>query len=517
MTSAPCIEPYGTAGFFIELPGRGQAELRALREQIALLLPGADVVLGGGALAVLDVPPTAALASEIQRLLRLPLSPRPAGALHELQVVYDGIDLDETAQLTRLTPAEVARLHASVEYEVEVQGFLPGFAYLGELPRELRLPRLATPRPRVSANNVGIAERYTGIYPFDSPGGWRLIGRAVEPRLFNPTASPAMRLALGDRVRFVPTPAEAAPVPPRIRPRTSFEPGRAGLIVERVTGAVTVQDGGRPGLRGAGIPPSGALDAALLARANASLGSARDQAALELWLGGATVRAETARGEGLWVSLDGEPMCLAAGERLEIEPSAGAVRYLAVEGGVAVPEVLGSRSTLLVARLGGYEGRALRPGDRVPVGSEPARAGASAAFLGGAKAPASASRSLYPAPPDAPDAPVRLDPGPHAARLGHHFEQLLAGDFVLSELSDRVGLRLEPGAVDGAPFELERPVPVVRGAVQLTPNGTLVIFGPDHPVTGGYPQIGVVRPDSFAALTARRPGARVRFIASAPP
>lgn len=504
------ITQYGPSGFFIELSG-SSAALRAHRDRLVQALPGADVVLGSGTLAVLDVEPTPALAEELQKLLTSPIEPAPRGALREINVVYDGVDLDDTSRQTRLSQAEVVRLHASVEYEVELLGFLPGFAYLAELPRELRLPRLSTPRPRVTAGSVAIAGSYTGIYPFDSPGGWRLLGRAVEPRLFDPTRSPAMRLAPGDRVRFVETPASAAPVPPRIRPRLPLEPGRSHLVVERVTGALTVQDFGRPGQRGAGIPPSGALDPALLERANSALGNAPGAAALELWLGGAVVRAEGS----LWVAVDGAPQYLTDGEQLELEPGVGAVRYLAVKGGVRVPVVLGSRSTLLVARLGGYEGRALRPGDRLPVG-RPGPRPDSLGSLGGAPPAAFAARGATRAPQfAAPDAPVLVDPGPHAASLGTRFEQLLAAEFTVSPLSDRVGVRLEPGGVKGAPFELERPVPVVRGAVQLTPNGTLVVFGPDHPVTGGYPQIGVIRPDSFATLAARRPGARVRFMAPA--
>ena len=98
---------------------------------------------------------------------------------------------------------EVIRLHTSVVYRVYFLGFLPGFAYLGSVPEQIAVPRLETPRARVPAGSVGIAGRQTGIYPLESPGGWRIIGR-TELSLFDPQREPPTLLHPGDRVRFVP-------------------------------------------------------------------------------------------------------------------------------------------------------------------------------------------------------------------------------------------------------------------------------------------------------------------------
>ncbi|HSQ62913.1 MAG TPA: carboxyltransferase domain-containing protein [Polyangiaceae bacterium] len=133
----------------------------------------------------------------------------------ELVVRYDGPDLAEVAGEVGLSPGEVARLHQSAEYEVSFLGFLPGFAYLAGLPERLVVPRRSTPRPRVPKNAVAIAGPYTGVYPFASPGGWRLVGTLVDvevraassleraapvpPELFS--AEGAL-LRAGDRVRF---------------------------------------------------------------------------------------------------------------------------------------------------------------------------------------------------------------------------------------------------------------------------------------------------------------------------
>ena len=102
-----------------------------------------------------------------------------------------------------IAPEEVIRLHSSPIYDVCFLGFSPGFAYLGGLPEILHTPRLATPRQSVAAGTVGIAGSQTGIYPVDSPGGWRLIGR-TPLRMFDPAAVPPTRLQPGDRVKFSP-------------------------------------------------------------------------------------------------------------------------------------------------------------------------------------------------------------------------------------------------------------------------------------------------------------------------
>lgn len=119
----------------------------------------------------------------------------------EIRVAYDGPDLDDVARAAQLSSAEVARLHAAATYVVDTIGFAPGFAYLTGLDARLRQPRRATPRPRVAAGSLAIADAFTAVYPFDSPGGWHLIGRAVDTRMFDERGA---LLQLGDRVRFVP-------------------------------------------------------------------------------------------------------------------------------------------------------------------------------------------------------------------------------------------------------------------------------------------------------------------------
>ncbi len=128
------------------------------------------------------------------------------GRLVEVPVVYGGRygpDIEFVAEHNGLTIDDVIEIHSRPVYRVYFLGFLPGFAYLGGMDERIAAPRLERPRLKVPAGSVGIAGRQTGIYPLESPGGWRLIGR-TPLRLFNPAKEPPTLLQPGDRVKFVP-------------------------------------------------------------------------------------------------------------------------------------------------------------------------------------------------------------------------------------------------------------------------------------------------------------------------
>ena len=112
-----------------------------------------------------------------------------------------GPDIGDVAAHNRITVENVIRVHSSMDYLVYMIGFTPGFPYLGELPSPIACPRLATPRIKVPTGSVGIAGTLTGIYPVESPGGWRLIGR-TPLRLFDEGSDPPSLLRAGDYVRF---------------------------------------------------------------------------------------------------------------------------------------------------------------------------------------------------------------------------------------------------------------------------------------------------------------------------
>lgn len=130
----------------------------------------------------------------------------PESRYLNIPVIYggeQGPDLNEVAQHSGLTPAQVVELHASVDYVVWFLGFQPGFPYLGGLPTQLAMPRRAEPRLQVPAGSVGIGGAQTGIYPLATPGGWQLIGQTTLP-LFDPHKDEPVLLRPGDTLRFVP-------------------------------------------------------------------------------------------------------------------------------------------------------------------------------------------------------------------------------------------------------------------------------------------------------------------------
>jgi allophanate hydrolase subunit 2 len=250
------------------------------------------------------------------------------------------------------------------------------------------------------------------------------------------------------------------------------------LIVERIGPLATIQDRGRRGLAHEGIPPSGPLDPEAFALAVHAVGAT---SAIELPLAGARFAVE---GEVL-ASIDGEPP--RRFERvLEVAPCPRAVRYLAVRGDLDVPVVLGARATLPTVGLGGFEGRPLAIGDRIPIGS-------------GGETPR-VGRTV----PDPDAAPLPVLPTDDT--LDALFEHV----FKVDPRSNRIGTRLSGPAI-GRPSADRLSRPLVPGAIQLPPDGQPIVIGPDGPTTGGYVVVGVLPLGSRARLARLRPGSELRF------
>ena len=140
---------------------------------------------------------------EVMRLAMVPGGASIEGVREvEIPTRYEGPDLLETAERSKLSVAELVALHSGRIYRAFFLGFLPGFAYCGVLDPRIVAPRLVRPRERVPAGSVAIADGQTSIYPFDSPGGWRLIGR-TDVRVFDGAKEPPVLIRPGDRVRFI--------------------------------------------------------------------------------------------------------------------------------------------------------------------------------------------------------------------------------------------------------------------------------------------------------------------------
>ena len=148
---------------------------------------------------------TGSLGATLSRAINSTAAPPRRSKTVTLPVFYDPAvapDLEAVAAEAHLTAEEVITLHASVAYRVYMLGFMPGFPYLGLVPRRIAVPRLATPRTWVPAGSVGIAGNQTGIYPRDSPGGWRIIGR-TPVQVCDLSKPQPFLLEPGDQVRFV--------------------------------------------------------------------------------------------------------------------------------------------------------------------------------------------------------------------------------------------------------------------------------------------------------------------------
>ncbi|MGY4710717.1 5-oxoprolinase/urea amidolyase family protein [Mycolicibacterium sp. CBM1] len=282
------------------------------------------------------------------------------------------------------------------------------------------------------------------------------------------------------------------------------------LEVLRTGPLALLEDLGRPGLAHVGVTRSGAADRRAHRLANRLVANPDDRATVEVTLGGFAARVRGGDVDIAVTGADADPTVggmpfgtnsihrVRDGETIELGvPRTGLRSYLAVRGGIAVDPVLGSRSYDVMSAIGP---RPLRAGDLLPVGAHSGR---------------------YPDVDQAPVAAItdgvvelRVVPGPRDDWFADA-DALVHTDWVATDRSDRVGMRLM-----GPPLThrwTERQLPsegAVRGAIQVPPNGLPVILGPDHPVTGGYPVIGVVTDADKVAQA--RPGQTVRLHWSRP-
>lgn len=464
-------------------------ELRKLCEGAALIsLPNQEALDLASALAkqppegLLDAVPGARTLlllydPEVLDPARLDLSRRsdpPPPRTVRLPACYNGADLDEVARELGIRRQEVVRRHVDAEHVVSFLGFSPGFAYMtGGFP----LPRLRTPRVRVPAGSLAVADGYTGIYPAETPGGWRLLGR-VAARMFDLSAVPPALLRPGDRVVFEPIDQ----LPEITAAPAATEPSGPPLLRLIAPGAFTsVQGGPRYGLSSSGVPAGGAMDLAALAAANGALGNAPLAAALEITLAGPELEAL----QDVRIALGTEVHLLARGNRLRTGAVRRGVRaYLAVEGGLSPP-------------LAGEPLRALQRDEMLHRASTPPRSG-----------------PRPPRPPPRWGEPlieVRAHRGPQwdfFASPEHFFDR----EYRVSPSSDRRGLRLlGPALALLRPSDIP-PEGTAPGAVQVPGDGLPIVLGPDRPVTGGYAKIATVVPADFPLLAQARPGTAIHFV-----
>lgn len=428
-----------------------------------------------------------------------------------IPVVYDGEDLAEVAGLLGVPVGELIRRHTAVEWTVAFIGFAPGFAYQVCDDPFFNVPRRSSPRTRIPAGSVGLAGNYSGVYPRESPGGWQLLGR-TPLAMFDVGRDPAVLLSPGMRVRYqVADPGTPFEVPGAL---AHIEAGDDALVVVNSGLQTLVQDRGRAGSAGFGVSPSGSFDRSSARVANRAVGNAPDAALLEIAMAGATLEARgrlvvavtgaecrltvTQEGHAERPVTPGHPLILSDGDRLSIgEATAGVRSYVAVRGGVHAPRVFGSSATDLLSGIGPSP---VKSGDVLAVG--------------GAQGGTVIISDGVPAMPPTGGV-VRLDVvlGPRTDWFTEDaVRTLLSQRWTVTRASNRIGLRLN-GEVP-----LERAITgelpsegAVTGAIQVPPQGQPVLFGPDHPLTGGYPIIGSVADHHRDILGQLPVGATVMF------
>ncbi|MBT8160535.1 MULTISPECIES: biotin-dependent carboxyltransferase family protein [Arthrobacter] len=294
-----------------------------------------------------------------------------------------------------------------------------------------------------------------------------------------------------------------------------------GIVVVNPGPLTLVEDLGRQGWAALGLSPSGALDRQSLRLANALVGNPATAAGLEILLGGLRLRFVTASyvavagAEGS-VTLNGAEIPLnqavpvAPGAVLDFAvPLFGLRYYLAVQGGIDAPRLLGSRSTDM---LSGEGPAPLASGDHLGIGSDlgggPELGAGSDLVTGPLAVPA-----IRRAPDPARAITVRVDRGPRADWFDHDsWRQLVTQGWTLSADSNRIGARLVGRPLKQTRTEDLPSEGMVLGALQVPPSGLPTVFLADHPVTGGYPVIAVVRRADLDVLGQARPGQRIRFV-----
>jgi KipI family sensor histidine kinase inhibitor len=532
------IRSAGDAAVLVEAPpaersatgqeGNGPASVAAVIR--AADVPGVvDVVPGATTVLVTVVPgswQTTALATRLTALADLlsngqsrpPTSSdgsvKPSDV--EIQVCYDGPDLADVAALTGLSVADVIARHQAADYSVGWLGFSPGFAYLTGLdPLLAGVPRLDSPRVRVPSGSVAIAGGLAAVYPTESPGGWRLIGRTAAA-LWEPERDPPALLAPDARVRFraVDSLPPRRPDPAAREPEPLAFPRRVQVIQSGPF--ATVQDLGRAGLAHLGVPASGGADGASLRLANHLVGNEPGDACIEATLGRLALRFET----DAVVAVTGAPapvrisstagerderpataFTVAAGSLLKLgAPAAGLRSYVAIDGGIDVAPVLGSRSTDSLSGLGP---RALRPGGWLPLSKPRSRP-----YELGARR----SRAAEPTRSGAGPVELRAIAGPrHDWFAPGALDTLTDGTYVVSPASNRTGLRLTgPQLRRARPGELLSEG-MATGSLQVAHDGQPILLLADHPTTGGYPIIAVVITADIGRAAQLRPGQQIRF------
>lgn len=423
-------------------------------------------------------------------------------------VCYDeafGYDLASLAEEKNISIQSLIQLHSEQEYKVYMMGFLPGFPYMGEVHPKLVAPRKASPRSWVAAGSVGIAGNQTGIYPLDSPGGWQIVGR-TPLNLFDLDNDPIFYFTTGNRIRFKPISKEqfnALKIEPS--PKVTISEAKPNAVVLKPGVFAVFQDSGRQGYRAFGVPESGAMDIASHHLANAIVGNTIDAATIEVTMGGLAIQffentyvVVTGAGKGkvdAQTISSNKKQLVKANSVLEIKFSNLGLRtYIAVEGGFETARLLNSKSATPKINIGSV----LTKGNALYFGKSPTKLTRDCANLVFPNFELSTT--------------IRIIEGAEYEWLDSKSKLILGSEaFLLTNRCDRMGYHLQGVPLKTNATQELLSTAVVKGTIQLTPSGQLIVLMNDCQTTGGYPRVAQVAAVDMPILAQLRPTDEVSF------
>jgi allophanate hydrolase subunit 1 len=447
------IAPAGDRALLLTIPGASAARLRAVAERARAIDGVVAAIVGHESVYVIGTSDTEALRSAAN----VGDAEAKPGKLHRIDVSFDreqALDLDEFLAHVHVSREEFLRRIPDIALSVRYLGFRGGFAYCEGWPAEWAMPRRATSRNFVPGGSFGVAGVMAGFYPLDSPGGWNILGRS--------DAQVAYAFAPGDEIRL----SVAAGFRPPIAGLKAAAPRGVAIAEVLSAGQLTTIVGARDWSRlDIGEAPGGPFDEDAAALANQAVGNPPNMPLLECVLVGPSLKTDR---RVAFCDAD-----LSVRETKDIGRIRGMRGYLAIEGGV------------------GDVGRVLKKGD----------------FLSGAAGFSPPTGGLK-------AVATRGDRGDIHIRKGPHDAPPLPEEWEVTPQMNRVGIRLRPLTPIDAKLPADLPsLGAQFGTLQWHPDGSLMMLGPDHPVTGGYLQPATVLSTELWKLAQLAPGDRIRLIA----